>query len=353
MKILVLNWGIAEEYSWHHSLLKEMAALGANITVVSAVKAWAPRGGKLYPEEETHDGLHYLRMFSSISDFKNNLIGRMSQVLDKTGRVFDIVWTFHQANWVAGDMFRDVLGCKHVLVCEQAFRTSGLHSGLITERWKEIQERTDLIISWAPQDKKNEEAIGVKYLPFGGCYPGIEEKVVPWGLKWEKSAYAIYQGSVAPHFKNQQAMAGDISRILDSQVVENFVLNGQPVDDAGRRIIDELKNQWGDRFHYSMLVGRDAVIQSLRRAVFGYSPMKPDILSNFPFEAFGVGVPMYMPYIENPPGYVETNWKKLCKMIMNRSAYEAQVTKGRGFYDLNLSTEVMGLRYFNALEGVL
>lgn len=353
MKILVLNWGVAEEYSWHHSLFAEMAHLGADITVVSAKRSWEPRGGKKYPEKDEYPGLRYYRRFEDINQFKRRLGEEMDPILRVIGDDFDILWTFHQANWANANFYRSRLNCKHVLVCEQAFRTSGYQAtGTVSDRWKEIQGSTDLIISWAPVDEKNEEAIGVKYLPFGGCYPRIEELVLPWGDKWKKP-YAIYQGTLSGFHKNQNALYKDIKQILDSDIVEYFVINGYPIDEESNRILRRLNDDFGERFFHKMLTGRRSVFNSLRGAVFGYSPMKPYLLSNFPFEAFGVGVPMYMPYLEEKPDFVVGKWKDLTRLLEDRTAYGMLVNKARFWYDMNLSVEVMGRQYYNALEGIL
>lgn len=352
MKILVFNWGVAEEYSWHHSLFQEMARLGAEITVISAKKAWAPRGGKEYPEIEEYPGLRYFRPFEDIGHFKRDLWKMRGEVFSFINFDFDIIWTFHQANWINAIKYLDEIKAKHVLVCEQAFRTSGFEAGDITERWREIQKTTDLIISWAAKDRYNEEKIGVKYLPFGGCYPGIEKLLLPWGMKW-KQPYAIYQGTITGHHKNQEALLGDIKTIMDSEIVDRFIMNGYPMDKVSEKLLKIADERWGDRFQHKMLVGRDEVFRWLRGAVFGYSPMKPDLLSNFPFEAFGVGVPMYMPYIERPPKTVITNWREMMELVTNRKEYDRFVQMARGWYDMNLSTEVMGQNYFDALEGIL
>lgn len=353
MKILVLNWGVAKEYSWHHSLFEEMVQLGAEITVVSAAKAWEPRGGGTYPYIETDiPGLRYFRLFSTISDFKANLRRRLPEVFAHTDTDYDIVWTFHQANWISAIEVLKEVKAKHVLVCEQAFRTSGLQAGAITGRWRDIQETTDLIISWAPRDKENEKEIGVKYLPFGGCYPGIDDLLLPWGHKW-KEPYAIYQGTISGYHKNQEALMKGIKQILDAELVEYFVLNGYPIDKVSEKLLKDMESAFGDRFKYKLLIGRDEVFRWLRGALFGYSPMKPDLLSNFPFEAFGVGVPMYMPYIENPPNHLITDWKKLSQVVVNQKLYDRFASEAKGWYDMNLSTEVMGQEYFDALEGIL
>jgi len=353
MKILVLNWGVAQEYSWQHSLFAEMALLGADITVVSAKRSWEPRGGKDYPETEEHPGLRYHRIFRDITDFKARLGEDMEKVLKVVGEDFDIVWIFHQANWIHGRKYTERLGAKQVLVCEQAFRTSGYQAdGKVTNRWKDIQQSTDLIISWAPIDKENEKKIGVKYLPFGGCYPGIEKLVVNWGEKWKKP-YAIYQGTLTGNHKNQDAMYKDIKKILDSAVVDYFVINGYLMDEKSHEIVRRLKVEFNDRFRWELLVGRDKVFKWLRGAVFGYSPMQPYLLSNFPFEAFGCGVPMYMPYVKDRPDFVTGDWKELTNLLIDRRRYQLLVNRARAWYDMNLSTEVMGRQYYQALEGIL
>lgn len=352
MKILVLNWGVAEEYSWQHTLFNELSEIGAEITVVSAKRSWEPRGFRKYPEHEDYGDLKYYRMFEDIPDFKTRLGKSVDEILSHVGNDFDILWTFHQANWLDSQKFLERLKCKSVLVCEQAFRTSGLQAGTLTARWREIQKTTDLIISWAPVDEKNEEAIGCKYLPFGGCYPDIEQLLVRWGHKWRKP-YAIYQGTLSGFHKNQDALFSDIKMILDSDIVDYFVINGYPIDDNSKRILDKLSKNYKERFHYELLVGRDKVFQYLRGAVFGYSPMKPFLLSNFPFEAFGAGVPMYMPYLEDRPDFVIGEWKRMAQLCSDRSGYEKLVQEAKGWYDMNLSVEVMGQQYYNALEGIL
>jgi hypothetical protein len=269
-------------------------------------------------------------------------------------RQYDILWTFHQANWANSQLWLKFLkNCRSVLVCEQAYRTSGFHhNNKVTGRWKEIQDSTDLIISWASVDKENEKAIGVKYMPFGGCYPGIEELVMPWGHKFKK-LYAIYQGTLSPHFKNQEALVKDISQILDSQIVDHFVINGYPIDKRSEKIIGELKERYPDRFRHEVLVGRHKVFSWLRGALFGYSPMKPHLMSNFPYEAVGCGVPMWMPYLETPPNYIVKRWRDITRIVSHREAYEQQVQIGRQFYETNLSVEIMGQGYFDILEGLL
>lgn len=352
MKILVLNWGIAEEYSWQHTLFEEMAFLGCEFTVISAQKAWAPRGGKKYPREESYNGIRYLRWYEDIPHFKENLEHDVSFIIDKLNEKFDIVWAFHQANWVIGKKFASKLNCKLIVTCEQAFRTSGYASGSITERWKEIMKSTDLIISWAPQDKNHEKEIGVKYLPFGGCFRDIEMKQVGYGEK-KMNPFAIYQGSLSPNFKNQDAMTDDINWILETNLVDKFVINGYPLTENSKTILNNLRSKWGRRFEYSMLIGREKVIDSLKGALFGYSPMKPTILSNFPYEAFGVCVPMFMPYIKNAADYIVTSRQGIISTINNVKKYLRITTKARAYYDATHSVEMMGQNYYDAIGEIL
>lgn len=352
MKILVLNWGVAAEYSWQHTLFEEMVFLGCEFTVISARKSWAPRGGKVYPKEEEYPGIKYLRLYDDISHFKGNLQNDVQFVIDMMSDNFDIVWTFHQANWMSGVQFARRLKCKHVMCCEQAFRTSGLAGGSITQRWKDIQMDTDLIISWAPQDKNNEKVLGIKYLPFGGCFRDIESKQVGYGDKI-KDPFAIYQGSINPDFKNQDAMIDDISWILENNLVKKFVVNGYPITEKSKKIINQLKARWDSRFKYSMLIGREQVMDSLKGALFGYSPMKPAILSNFPYEAFGIGVPMYMPYIRQAPSYIVTSKQGIQSTISNVKKYHRITTKAKAYYDATHSVEMMGQNYYNAIGALL
>jgi hypothetical protein len=351
MRILILNWGVAEEYSWQHSLFEELAFLGCHIDVISARKAWDPRGGKSYPREEKHDGLSYFRYYEDINTFKLNLESDVEFLLSSLGSKYDIVWTFHQANWKAGCAFAKKLNAKHVLVCEQAFRTSGHQYGQITDRWKEIQRTTDLIISWAPQDGSNEQKLGLKYLPFGGCFRDIESKYVGYGNKI-KEPYGIYQGSLSSAFKNQERMVEDISWFLENGVVEKFIINGYPLNHESRNIIQALQ-KWKDRFHYEMLIGREAVLDVLKGAMFGYSPMKPAILSNFPYEAFGVGVPMYMPYIENAADFILTDKTALLTTLKEPNRYNSIRQNAIAYYNATHSVEIMGQRYYDALGGLL
>ena len=352
MKILVLNWGVAAEYSWQHTLFEEMVHLGCEFTIISAKKAWAPRGGRIYPQEEEFVGIKYLRLYDDISHFKGNLKNDVDFIIDMIAEKFDVVWSFHQANWIIGREFAAKLKAKHVVTCEQAFRTSGLQAGHITDRWKEIMAETSLIISWAPQDAKHEKEIGVKYLPFGGCFKDIETKWVGYGDKKTKP-FAIYQGSLSPNFKNQDAMVDDIGWILEANIVEKFVINGYPLTEKSKQILKTLKSQWGERFEYSMLIGRELVMDSLKGALFGYSPMKPSILSNFPYEAFGIGVPMYMPYIVNAADYIITEKEELLKTIKDRRTYVQKITKAKAYYDATHSVEMMGQNYYNAIGAIL
>ena len=353
MKILVLNWGVAEEYSWQHTLFEEMVFLGCEFTIISARKAWAPRGGKTYPREEEYPGIHYLRCYNDIAQFKRELKNDIDFIISTVGNKFDIVWAFHQANWHISKEFAKRLNAKHVITCEQAFRTSGFAAGSITDRWKEIRETTDLIISWAPQDKIHEKEIGVKYLPFGGCFPDIEMKWVGYGEKLV-SPTGIYQGSLSPNFKNQKAMVKDINWLLESNIAEHFVINGYPLTEESRKIIKTLESRWGDRFIYKMLIGRENVLDSLKGALFGYSPMTPSILSNFPYEAFGIGVPMYMPYIsENSADYIIRDRGVLAKTLKSRDEYNKIVTKAKAYYDATHSVEMMGYNYYKAIGDLL
>jgi hypothetical protein len=352
MKILVLNWGVAEEYSWHHSLFEEMVFLGFNFVVVSARKAWEPRGGKVYPKYEKYEGIEYHRIYDDISHFKANLENDVELIIDMLGKKFDAVWTFHQANWVAGRKFANALNAKHILTCEQAFRTSGYASGAITERWKEIQSTTDLIISWAPQDKKNESAIGVKYLPFGGCFRDIENKWIGYGEKL-RTSFAIYQGSLSSNFKNQEAMVGDINWILQNDLVKTFVINGYPLTEKSKEIIKTLKDKWGKRFHYELLIGRQNVLDALKGALFGYSPMRPSILSNFPYEAFGVGVPMYMPYVRDAVDYITTSKSGIQSCISSNTRYNHIIYRAKAYYDATHSIEMMGQVYSDAIGEII
>lgn len=352
MKILVLNWGVAAEYSWQHTLFEEMVYLGCEFTIISARKAWEPRGGRIYPKEEQYPGITYLRLYDDIPHFKGNLANDVDFILSMLNQKFDIVWTFHQANWYIGKEFSEKLKCKHIVTCEQAFRTSGLAAGHITERWKEIMEKTDLIISWAPQDAKHEKQIGVKYLPFGGCFRDIETKWVNFGAK-NKNKFAIYQGSLSPNFKNQDAMIEDISWILQSKIVDYFVINGYPLTEQSRKILKVLQSKWGDRFEYSMLIGREAVLDSLKGALFGYSPMKPSILANFPYEAFGVGVPMFMPYVKESADYIIKDQTTLQRTVKNLTKYNAIVARAKAYYDATHSVEMMGQQYYNAIGAII
>lgn len=352
MKILVLNWGVAAEYSWQHTLFEEMVHLGCEFIVISARKAWAPRGGKIYPREEEYPGIKYLRYYDDIPHFKQRLKDDIDYLADLVGPRLDIVWTFHQANWYIGKDFARAVNAKHVVTCEQAFRTSGLAAGHITSRWREIMDTTDLIISWAPQDEKHEKEIGVKYLPFGGCFPDIEKKWVAWGEKLT-DPIGIYQGSLSPDHKNQGVMFTDISWLLENNVCQRFVINGYPLTEESRKILDTLSAKWGDRFEYSMLIGRENVIDSLKDALFGYSPMKPAILSNFPYEAFGVGVPMYMPYVQDAADYLITDRNKLLKSLKSRSEYNRIVTGAKAYYDATHSVEMMGHNYYKAIGDLL
>lgn len=353
MKILVLNWGVAAEYSWQHSLFEEMVHLGCEFTIISAQKAWAPRGGKTYPREETFPGIKYLRWYDDIPHFKENLLFDINRIYEKLNDKFDVIWTFHQANWLIGRQFAVLFKCRHVVTCEQAYRTSGLAAGHITDRWKEIMRDTDLIISWAPQDKQHEKEIGVKYLPFGGCFPDIEKKWIGLGDKRQSPTFAIYQGSLSPNFKNQDALKKDISWILGSNLVDHFVLNGYPLTDKSQKILNDLKSQWGKRFKYSMLIGREKVFDSLKGAMFGYSPMRPMILSNFPYEAFGVGVPMYMPYIRKAADYIVTSQQGIISTIKNPSKYSRIINKAKAYYDATHSVEMMGQNYYDAIGAIL
>ena len=352
MKILVLNWGVAAEYSWQHTLFEEMVHLGCEFTIISARKAWAPRGGKTYPREEQYPGIRYLRYYNDIPQFKRELKNDIDFIINTVGEKFDIVWAFHQANWHISTEFVKRLKTKHVITCEQAFRTSGLAAGHITTRWKEIMATTDLIISWAPQDAKHEKEIGVKYLPFGGCFPDIENKWVGYGEKIA-SPVGIYQGSLSPDFKNQDVMVDDISWLLENSVVERFVINGYPLNEKSREIIKALETRWGDRFVYKMLIGRENVIDSLKGALFGYSPMKPAILSNFPYEAFGVGVPMYMPYVVESADYIIRARGPLLKVLKSRREYNKVVNKAKAYYDATHSVEMMGYNYYKAIGDLL
>jgi hypothetical protein len=353
MKILVLNWGIAAEYSWQHALFEEMVYLGCEFVIISAKKAWAPRGGKIYPREEQYSGIKYFRLYDDIPHFKGNLINDVDFILEMLKEKFDVVWAFHQANWYIGKEFASKLKCKLVVTCEQAFRTSGLQSGHITDRWKEIMATTNLIISWAPQDEKHEKQIGVKYLPFGGCFPDIEKKWVGYGEKIKSPTFGIYQGSLSPNFKNQDAMVSDIDCFLENKIVDKFVINGYPLTEKSNQILKVLKSKWGDRFEYSMLIGRENVLDSLKGALFGYSPMKPAILSNFPYEAFGTGVPMYMPYVKNAADYIITEKEELLKTIKDRRTYVRKITKAKAYYDATHSVEMMGQNYYNAIGAIL
>jgi hypothetical protein len=352
MRILVLNWGVAKEYSWQHTLFEEMAFIGCQFTVISARKAWAPRGGKEYPQEENYEGIRYLRLYKDIPDFKAKLKDDIGNVLNIVGESFDAVWAFHQANWHIAVEFARKINCKLILTCEQAFRTSGFAAGAITDRWREIQETTDLIISWAPQDKTNEEAIGVKYLPFGGCFRDIEKKTLPYGFK-RAVPFGIYQGSINPDFKNQDAMFDDISWFLDRNIVDKFVVNGYPISDSSKEIIKALSKRWGKRFYHSMLIGRDNVMNALKGALFGYSPMKPAILSNFPYEAFGIGVLMYMPYIQNAADYIMTDPEQLREALTDSKIYDSLVAKAKAYYDATHSVEIMGQTYYETIGAIL
>lgn len=352
MKILVLNWGVAKEYSWQHSLFEEMAFLGYEFYIISARKAWEPRGGKIYPKNEEYPGIKYLRLYDDISHFKGNLKNDVDFIIELMKMKFDAVWTFHQANWYIGKEFAEKLKCKHILTCEQAFRTSGLQSGSITQRWNEINKTTDLIISWDPQDKNNYDKIGVKYLPFGGCFRDIENKWVSYGKKI-KEPFAIYQGSLSPNFKNQDALIDDISYLLANNIVKKFVINGYPINEKSKQIIERLKVLWGERFEYSMLIGREVVMDSLKGALFGYSPMKPAILSNFPYEAFGVGVPMYMPYVVNAENYILIKKSDLQKTIESVETYDKVRAKAKAYYDATHSLEMMGQMYHEEIGAIL
>ena len=352
MKILVLNWGVAAEYSWHHALFEEMVALGFEFVVISAQKAWAPRGGRTYPKEEEYPGIKYYRPYRDIPHFKAALINDVDPLIEMMNQKFDAVWAFHQANWQVSKLFSEKLNVKHILTCEQAFRTSGLAAGHITDRWKEIQAGTDLIISWAPQDGYNENVIGVKYLPFGGCFRDIENKWVGYGLKLQDK-FAIYQGSIAPDFKNQEAMVDDISWILHNNIVDRFVINGYPLTEKSKEIINSLESIWGTRFSYQMLIGRENVMDALKGALFGYSPMKPAILSNFPYEAFGVGVPMYMPYIRNAADYIITTQSGIRDCIKSQEEYNLVTVKAKAYYDITHSLEMMGQQYHDVIGGIL
>lgn len=354
MRILVLNWGVAKEYSWQHALFEEMVMLGYQFHIISARKAWEPRGGKIYPREEEFDGIKYLRFYDDISHFKGNLKNDVDFLIELLGsrNRFDAVWTFHQANWYIGKEFAEKLGCKHILTCEQAFRTSGLAAGHVTNRWKEIRKSTDLIISWAPQDKKHFGEIGVRYLPFGGCFRDIENKWINFSEK-VKEPFAIYQGSLSPNFKNQEAMIADISYLLEQNIVKKFVVNGYPLTEKSKEILQTLRKRWGDRFEDSMLIGREIVLDSLKGALFGYSPMKPSILSNFPYEAFGVGVPMYMPYIENAEDYIIINISRLRDLTKDIEMYDRLRTKAKAYYDATHSVEMMGQMYHEEIGAIL
>lgn len=352
MRILVLNWGVAKEYSWQHTLFEELAHLGCSIEVISARKAWDPRGGKVYPKDEQYEGIRYHRLYSDIPAFKKNLTNDVNFIVSSLGGEFDVVWTFHQANWMAGIEFAAKLKAKHILTCEQAFRTSGYQAGQLTDRWKEIQSTTDLIISWADQDKENESKIGVKYLPFGGCFKDIELKTVGYGIKLQ-NPYAIYQGSLSSAFKNQDAMFQDISWLLDKTPIERFVINGYPLTEGSKRILDNLQKRWKNRFYYEMLIGRETVLNTLKGALYGYSPMRPAILSNFPYEAFGIGVPMYMPYIKNGADFLMTHPTVLQNTIRNRDKYEAVRTNAMAYYNATHSVEMMGQKYYDAIRSVL
>ena len=354
IKILVLNWGMAEEYSWTHRLLEEMAFLGCQFKVISARRAWAPRGGQKYPQRESYQGIEYYRLYKDISDFKARLKGDAIQIMEEVfdGEKFDIVWTFHQANWHIGRVFADHLNAKHIITCEQAFRTSGYAAGAITDRWREIQSTTDLIISWAPQDKNNEKSIGVKYLPFGGCFRDIELFQVPFGKK-KMEPIGIYQGSINPDYKNQDAMFEDISWMLGERVVGKFVVNGYPMSQSSKDIITRLKKEWGSRFHHEMLIGRRAVMESLSTALIGYSPMKPAILSNFPYEAFGASVPMYMPYIVDAEDYIITDKRRVIEATKHEGLYNVITNKAKDYYDATHSIEMMGDAYYQEVEKIV
>lgn len=352
MKILVLNWGVAAEYSWQHTLFEEMVFLGCEFTIISAKKAWEPRGGKIYPKEESYPGITYLRLYDDIPHFKGHLKNDVDFIINMLNQKFDLVWTFHQANWIVGKEFSEKLKCKHIVTCEQAYRTSGLASGHITDRWKEIMDTTSLIISWAPQDAKHEKEIGVKYLPFGGCFRDIEMKWVGFGDK-KKDSFAIYQGSLSPNFKNQDAMVSDISWILQNNLVKKFVINGYPITEKSREIIKTLQSKWGKRFEYSMLIGREAVMDSLKGALFGYSPMKPSILANFPYEAFGIGVPMYMPYVKESADYIIRTPNILKTTIGSHKKYHSVVMRAKAYYDATHSVEMMGQQYYDAIGAII
>lgn len=361
MNILVLNWGVAREYSWQYHLFEELAFLGANIQVVSAQKSWEPRGGKVYPERErSHKGVQYMRIYKDLPEFKEKILQDAPSIASIGHREnIDIVMTFHQANFLAGREVAKRLGAKLVLVCEQAWRTSGLEAGNITSRWREIQRDCSLIISWSDVDQYHRDKIGVEYLPFGGCYPNMHLMPLTYKHKKTLTGYkgsgivGIYQGSVGPHFKNQEAMEEDISRLLEDGVCGHFIVNGYLLDVTSQRIIRRLEKRYPTKFTHKVLVGRRNVLETLRYAMFGYSPMKPYMMSNFPIEAWGTGVPIYMPYITAPPDFVIKDYEQLKEVLADEKKYMEIVNKAIFHYSMYHSTASMGQNYFNHLEKVL
>jgi len=355
-KIIVLNWAISKETSWHWNLFKGLHDnYGYEFTVISGRKHWEPRGGGISPIYEEEKGIKCYRIFKSIPDFKESFNHRLKEVVNILSKdKHDLILCFHQANLGKAKKIQEKLNLPIVLIVEQAFRLSGIQNGAINDGWKQKIKDTDLIISWSPQDKEFEERTKVKYLPFGGCFSNIENYVKSYDEK-KKNAIAIYQGSITDGFKNQEDFLIDIPRILTETPIKKMIINGYPLHPESKNIIDRLIKMFPGRVEHKLLQGRLNVLYNLSEAFVGYCPVQDSIMCNFPIEAFGINVPMLMNKItynvDNNDFFIK-NIKNIDTLFNNKSYYEHLTNKAKNYYDKNHSLTAMCDKYHKELRKV-
>lgn len=355
MKIFVVNWALHKSVSWHWALFETLhEKYGYEFTIISGKKMWAPRGGFVADEYEEGKGIKCYRVFEDIPNFRDHLADDVDRLIcDYDIADHDMILCFHQANFMSVKPIVDKTNVPLVLLCEQAFRTSGAQAGELTPRWKEILRTCEKILTWSSVDVEYEDATGAEYVPFGGClevYPSLprdyDEKV--------KEGICIYQGSLTGAFKNCVDFNISVPRILERTPVKKMVIQGYILEDGYRVMINELKRRYGDRVEYRYIPSRAEAVEELSKAFVAYTPMKGGIMSNFPIETFAMGVPAYMPFIREHEEFKHMDrWQQIEYFFKHPGAYRDVVDYNRKFYLENNSCVGLADHYYRKLEDVV
>ncbi len=357
MNVLVLNWAIHKDVGWHWSLFEQMHRdYGMTFTIISGRKMWEPRGGFIADEHEYGEGVECHRLFQDIASFKKNLIKiapNIDAVRELMGQQLDLILCFHQANYLAAKVIKNKLNVPLVLICEQAFRTSGARAGELTPRWMDIQKTCAKILTWSSVDKGYEEITGAQYIPFGGCIEDIDYLRKGYNERIEKGI-CIYQGSLTGLWKNSDALAEGAAAILSNTPIQKFIINGYILDDKYRVMVERMQERLGNSFEYRYIPERSNALESLSEAFVAYCPMRYGILANFPIECFGLGVPIVMPFIIQTDEFdYLSEINQISGLFADPDHYAEMVLGNYEYYEKNNSAEGLARHYYDALKGLV